>query len=281
MTDAVDRPECRLETRLRAGVAIDLPRRIEERVVAARAVVLISARNRSAPTTTAKSGFNTFRATFRSCFRSSARYTVAIPPSPSSDSRWYRPSRAPFRRVIGSAVVMSRAAARRDAARVTASFRGTLWRQRPSSRFGTLTCGTCSRFGLTSDQLRHTFWALGNPRNNRLSLDPNTPNAQAACSRTNADGSPSAAVSTGTASAEPQFPSATHTLRSRPSRYARFIGDPRNATRNPASSTAKSRSASSINDGPSSPSRALYAGSAVTSAKRSFHGHASWQISHP
>ena len=39
------------------------------------AVVLISARKRSAPTSAASSGFRTFSATFRSCLRSSARYT--------------------------------------------------------------------------------------------------------------------------------------------------------------------------------------------------------------
>ena len=38
------------------------------------------------PTIAASSGLRTLRATFRSCFRSRARYTVAIPPSPISRS---------------------------------------------------------------------------------------------------------------------------------------------------------------------------------------------------
>ena len=48
--------------------------------------VVISCTNRSAPNTAASSGFRTLSATLRLCFRSSARYTVAIPPCPSSRS---------------------------------------------------------------------------------------------------------------------------------------------------------------------------------------------------
>ena len=44
------------------------------------------ARNRSAPITAASSGRRTLMATFRSCLRSWARYTVAMPPCPSSRS---------------------------------------------------------------------------------------------------------------------------------------------------------------------------------------------------
>ena len=46
------------------------------------AVVLISVRNGSAPMTAAHSGLSTLIATFRSCLRSSARQTVAMPLSP-------------------------------------------------------------------------------------------------------------------------------------------------------------------------------------------------------
>jgi hypothetical protein len=46
------------------------------------AVVLISTTNRSVPNAAASSGFRTLRATFRSCFKSWATYTVAMPPLP-------------------------------------------------------------------------------------------------------------------------------------------------------------------------------------------------------
>ena len=51
------------------------------------AVTLISARNRSAPTTAANSGFKTLAATLRSCLRSSARYTWPCRPHP-THARW-------------------------------------------------------------------------------------------------------------------------------------------------------------------------------------------------
>ena len=44
--------------------------------------VLISCTKRSAPSTAASSGLSSLSATLRSCFKSSNRYTVAIPPSP-------------------------------------------------------------------------------------------------------------------------------------------------------------------------------------------------------
>ena len=54
------------------SVAFHVGHHVEKETVGL-AVVLISARKRSAPTTAANSGFKTFSATFRSCLRSSAR----------------------------------------------------------------------------------------------------------------------------------------------------------------------------------------------------------------
>src|SRR6266849_1354317 len=53
------------------------------------AVTRISLRNRSTPSTPASSGFSTLSATWRSCFRSRATKTVAIPPAPASRSMAY------------------------------------------------------------------------------------------------------------------------------------------------------------------------------------------------
>jgi hypothetical protein len=53
----------------------------------------------------------------------------------------------------------------------------------------------------------------------------------------------------------PPLPSATQTFRRRPARLARLMGDFRKSARKLPSSAARSRSASSINSGPSSPSR--------------------------
>ncbi len=50
------------------------------------AIVLISRRKRSAPITAESSGRSTLLATLRSCFMSSARHTVAMPPAPSARS---------------------------------------------------------------------------------------------------------------------------------------------------------------------------------------------------
>src|SRR5512140_434226 len=69
------------------------------------AVVLISARNRSAPITAASSGRSTLTATLRSCLRSCARYTVAMPPAPSSRSSLYRSASASMRRGGVSSIV--------------------------------------------------------------------------------------------------------------------------------------------------------------------------------
>src|SRR3982750_3671476 len=64
------------------------------------AIVLISRRNRSAPITAASSGLSTLIATLRSCFRSWARYTVAIPPSPISRSTRQRSPTVVLRRSV-------------------------------------------------------------------------------------------------------------------------------------------------------------------------------------
>src|SRR3982751_3672179 len=58
----------------------------------------ISRRNRSAPTAAARSGCRTLIATGRSCRRSRARYTTAIPPWPISRCTSYRPVSAAQRR---------------------------------------------------------------------------------------------------------------------------------------------------------------------------------------
>jgi hypothetical protein len=58
------------------------------------------------------------------------------------------------------------------------------------------------------------------------------PSAQAACPRISGSSSERAAASTGTASGEPQLPSATATFRSSPRRFARLTGDLRNLAEN-------------------------------------------------
>lgn len=103
------------------------------------------------------------------------------------------------------------------------------------------------------------------------------PSAQAACPRTSASGSSSARVRAGTASGEPQFPSATATLRSSPRRFARFTGDPRNRLEN-SSCVSDIISVSST---PSTPSRGTKAGSAVGVENLWLNGHTSWQMSQP
>src|SRR6266568_3041223 len=73
-----------------------------------RAAMSISRRNRSFPRAAPRSGLSTLRATRRRCFRSSARYTVAMPPRPSSrlivyrsaSATWSRPSRPLIQRKI-------------------------------------------------------------------------------------------------------------------------------------------------------------------------------------
>src|SRR2546430_2451401 len=59
-----------------------------------RAAIAISRRNRSAPITAATSGRSTLIATWRLCRRSSATYTVAMPPRPRTRSILWRSPRA-------------------------------------------------------------------------------------------------------------------------------------------------------------------------------------------
>src|SRR5437773_8344466 len=63
-----------------------------------RAAMSISRRNRSFPRAAPRSGLSTLRATRRRCFRSSARYTVAMPPRPSSRLIVYRSASATWSR---------------------------------------------------------------------------------------------------------------------------------------------------------------------------------------
>jgi hypothetical protein len=83
----------------------------------------------------------------------------------------------------------------------------------------------------------------------------------------------SAAASTGTASGEPQFPSATATFLSSPRRFARFTGDFRNRREN----SAWSFPINPIGFAPCTPSRGQNASSAVICTNLgAFHGHSSW-----
>ena len=78
------------------------------------------------------------------------------------------------------------------------------------------------------------------PRAPRAAISPS---AHAACARTSASGSAaSVRTSAGTAAGSPRLPSATHTLRRKPSRPARRIGLPANSAGTPASSSSRKRS---------------------------------------
>src|SRR5436309_9657647 len=63
-----------------------------------RAAMSISRRNRSFPRAALRSRLSTLRATRRRCFRSSAKYTVAMPPRPSSRLMVYRSASATWSR---------------------------------------------------------------------------------------------------------------------------------------------------------------------------------------
>src|SRR3989442_194199 len=63
-----------------------------------RAAMSISRRNRSFPRAAPRSGLSIWRATRRRCFRSSARYPVAMPPRPSSRLIVYRSASATWSR---------------------------------------------------------------------------------------------------------------------------------------------------------------------------------------
>ncbi len=119
------------------------------------------------------------------------------------------------------------------------------------------------------------------------------PSAQAACARTRGSGSDNAEASTGTASTDPQLPSATQTLRAKPARPARRMAEPLENESHAASSSAVSSNA--ISDGDSVPGReddepgagctpngdspadrAAYAGSAAGAENLRVKGHTSW-----
>jgi hypothetical protein len=102
--------------------------------------------------------------------------------------------------------------------------------------------------------------------------EPIRPSAHAACPRTSGSSSSSAVTNDGTASGDPQFPSATATLRSSPRRLARLIGEFLKRRENSAWSIA----IHSISDGPSSPARVRNASSSAGVANE-FHGHTSWE----
>jgi hypothetical protein len=103
------------------------------------------------------------------------------------------------------------------------------------------------------------------------------------------------APSTGTASGKPEFPNATHTLRAKPERLARPIGEPRENDSHAASSSAVSSSAMSDGDavpgcernaprssctpnGGSPGARAANAGSDVACENRRVKGQTSWEL---
>src|SRR5918993_11633 len=65
-----------------------------------RAAVSTSSSNRPGPTAAARSGRRTLIATWRWCFRSSARYTVAMPPAPISCCSRYLPASTAVSRSI-------------------------------------------------------------------------------------------------------------------------------------------------------------------------------------
>src|SRR3989449_213521 len=91
-----------------------------------RAAMSISRRNRSFPRAAPRSGLSTLRATRRRCFRSSAKYTVAMPPRPSSrlivyrsaSATWSRPGRPLIQRKDTVGVGAQRAYGREDAAQL-------------------------------------------------------------------------------------------------------------------------------------------------------------------
>lgn len=125
--------------------------------------------------------------------------------------------------------------------------------------------------------------------------EPTCPSAHAACPRTNGSGSESAAVSTGTASAEPQLPSATATLRKKPARPARRNGEPRENASQPDSSIDMSSTSDGDRVPGCQPSEGSFstpyggspaplqanAGSDAGPENFRGNGHTSWQMSHP
>ena len=125
--------------------------------------------------------------------------------------------------------------------------------------------------------------------------EPISPSAHAACPRTNGSGSESAEASTGTASGDPQLPSATATLRKKPARPGRRSGEPRENASQPGlsmdmRSTSEGErvpgchpsdgSGSTPNGGSPGPLEAN-AGSDAGLENFRGNGHTSWQMSQP
>lgn len=107
---------------------------------------------------------------------------------------------------------------------------------------------------------------------------PILPSAQAACPRTNDSESESAAVSAGTASGDPQLPSATATLRNKPRRLARLTGEPLNRRENSSCESP----INSTSSAPCTPSRGQKEDSSVICTNLELlNGHTSWQMSQP
>ena len=100
------------------------------------------------------------------------------------------------------------------------------------------------------------------------------PSAQAAWPLTSGSSSESAADSAGTAAGSRELPSATATLRKKPRRFVRLIGERReNSTQ-----SAVDIPIQSINDGVANSGRPASAGSRSSAANDTFHGHTSWDV---
>jgi DNA invertase Pin-like site-specific DNA recombinase/predicted component of type VI protein secretion system len=112
----------------------------------------------------------------------------------------------------------------------------------------------------------------------RASAEPIRPSAQAACDRTNGSESESADVSTGTASGDPQLPSATATFRNSPRRFARFTGEFLNRRENSSCESP----INSTSSAPCTPCLGQKADSSVICTNLGeLCGHTSWQMSQP
>lgn len=136
-------------------------------------------------------------------------------------------------------------------------------------------------------------------RASEASSELTRPRAHAACSRTSGSGSESAETSEGTASGEPQLPSATQTLRAKPERPARRIAEPREKESHACSSSAVSKRSTSEGEavpgcqiggtdgsgstpaGGSPGPLAAYAGSEDGEENLRLNGQTSWQMSQP
>jgi hypothetical protein len=107
------------------------------------------------------------------------------------------------------------------------------------------------------------------------SAEPIRPRAQAACARTNGSVPERPDVHAGTASGDPQLPSATATFRSSSRRLARFTGEPLKRRENSASSIP----ISSISSAPCTPCRGQNASSLVIYTNFGLLcGHTSWEF---